>query len=183
VGVAAATRLHDFRERRTVAASPPANLPRLARPEPITDTVGFSRGGTAVFVVIVVAAVIAGCAAARATWPIAAAVVVVAVVAGLMRFQVTVDATGVRVRNLGLLSLDVDLAEIAGAEVITVRPFGDFGGWGLRRREHGQYGIVTRTGPAVRVDTASGLTLTITTDRAEAMAASLNTWADQARGG
>ena len=42
----------------------------------------------------------------------------------------------------------------------------------------GFLGIVTKTGPAVEISTASEMTLTITTEHARQMAGALNSWAD-----
>lgn len=169
VGLFGASRLRDHRSRGSVHADPP----RKPTP-PIRDVVGFGRIGTGGFVVAACTAAVLGCLAADTAWPLGIALPAIVLVAGLMRFDVRIDETGVRVRNLGMVSIDIDADEIVGVELVEVNPFHDYGGWGLRATGRGRYGIVTRTGRAVRIETVSGLNLTITSDRAEAMAHSLD---------
>jgi hypothetical protein len=182
LGVLAASLLRDHRVRTPATVPPAAALPRLPAAGPVRDIVGFGRTGTVVFVTVTLAVVGWGCAADGAIWPLAVAGPVVLTLAGLMRFDVTAGPDGVRVRNFGMVSLDLSAAEIAGATVLEVSPFRDYGGWGLRRGGHGDYGIVTKTGPAVRIDTASGMSLVVTTERASIMAGAINVWADRRAG-
>mgnify|MGYP006876022796 CR=1 FL=1 len=167
-GLLGAALLRDLRERiATGIPRTPRGLP------PVHTSAGFGWLGTAGFAVVIF-----GCAAGVAVtlhslWPLAAAAPVVAILVAVMHFDVRVDDSGLRVRNLGMTSLSIDVEEIESAEVTEIRPFRDFGGWGLRVRAPRDYGIVTHTGPAVVVRTASGLRVTITSDRAEAMAAIL----------
>lgn len=181
VGLLAATRLRDHRRRETATERPAANLLRQPSAGPVRDVVGFGRAGTVGFVTVTVGAAIVGCVAARTAWPLAALLPVLLILAGLMRFDVAASPSGVTVRNLGMTSVDIGIEEIEGAVVVEANPFKEWGGWGLRVQRPSRYGIVTRTGPAVRITTASGLSLTVTTDRADTMAGALNVWADQSR--
>lgn len=180
IGVAGGALLRDHRERTPADEPPAAGLPR-GRAVAVRDRVGFSGVGLTVFVGAVLGVAALGWWTAGAPWPLWIAAPVAAIVAGLIRFDVVVDRHGVRVRNLGMTSLDIGLDEITGARVVEVNPFRDFGGWGLRTKGRGRYGIVTHTGPAVRIDTAGALTLTVTTERATEMAGALNSFADQQR--
>ncbi|KAA0025002.1 DUF1648 domain-containing protein [Antrihabitans cavernicola] len=177
VGVIGAALLRDHR-RKPAAPEPPApDLPRGQRTA-VLDTVGFTRTGTATFAVVALGVAALGWWFVGSFWPVVAVVPVLVVVVGVMRYRIVVDGDGIRVRNLGMTSIDVGIDEIEGARVTEVSPFKDFGGWGLRAKGRGRYGIVTRTGPAIEVRTAGALTLTITTDHAQEMAGALNSWAD-----
>ncbi|NUS45554.1 MAG: DUF1648 domain-containing protein, partial [Mycobacteriaceae bacterium] len=182
VGIAAAARLRDHRVRAEADAPPAADLPRAPANGPIRDALGFGWVGLVVIAALLLGLGAVVAVALRGWWPLAAGLPVVVVLTGMMRFDVEADETGVRVRNLGMTSVDIGIEEITGAQVVHVTPFKDYGGWGLRLRRPGSYGIVTRTGPATRIDTASGLTLAITTDKAEELAGALNAWADLRRG-
>ncbi|MFH5208829.1 DUF1648 domain-containing protein [Antrihabitans spumae] len=177
-GSTGAAMLRDFRVRIRAEEPPPPTLPRGVLAS-IEDTVGFSRIGSVVVATSVVAVAAIGCLFVDATWPLVATVPVVLVLLALMRFEVIVDSTGVRVRNFGLTSIDISIDEITGAKSIHVNPFKDYGGWGLRAKGRGRYGIVTTTGPAVEIGAASGLMLTITTQHADAMAGAINSFADR----
>lgn len=63
--------------------------------------------------------------------------------------------------------------------MVHVNPFLDFGGWGIRFKSKGRYGVVTAKGPAAQIAMAGGDVLTITTARAEELAGALNTLADK----
>ena len=90
----------------------------------------------------------------------------------------TVQEAGVRVRNLGMTAVEYGLDEMIGAKVTETRPFEDWGGWGLRAKGRGRYGLVTNTGPALVFTTAGGHEFTVTTERAQEMAGALNSLAD-----
>lgn len=74
--------------------------------------------------------------------------------------------------------LTYDPDETTGARVISVSPGRDFGGWGIRFKGKGRYGIITTKGPAAQITMAGGNILTITTERAEELAGAINTLAD-----
>lgn len=177
LGVVGAAFLRDYRERSAARSAPSARLPRGAT-DPIRDVVGFNTVETSALAVAIFGAAGIACWFVDSVWPLLTAVPVFVLIMGLLRFEIVVDESGVRVRNLGLTSIAIDGSEVTGAKVIEVSPFKDFGGWGLRINGHRRYGIVTNTGPAVEVSTASGMSLTITSDLAEAMAGALNSWGD-----
>ena len=180
VGAIGATFLKDYRVRPAAAERPDAKLPR-GPAHTVRDVAGFGRIGTIVFAVVAFGAAGLACRAVGGIWPLVAAFPVVLVLLALMRFEVIVDASGLRVRNFGLTSIDIGIDEVTGAKLVDVNPFKDFGGWGLRSKGHRRYGIVTHTGPGVEVATAGGMTVTITTQRADAMAGALNAFADDRR--
>lgn len=99
------------------------------------------------------------------------------VVLGLaMAANVTVDGRGVRARALGFIPwFDVPLEAIAGATVVNVSPLGDFGGWGMRAGFNGERGLITASGPALRIDRGEQGPFLVTIADAEAAAATLNT--------
>ncbi|WIY83055.1 DUF1648 domain-containing protein [Propionimicrobium sp. PCR01-08-3] len=89
---------------------------------------------------------------------------------------VTVDARGLRVRSLGAISwATIPLDSIAGATVAEVRPLADFGGWGRRLGRDGSHGVITASGPALRLDRGDEGAFLITVQDAESAAAAVNT--------
>lgn len=176
-GALGAALLRDHRDRAPATEPPSPELPRGPM-HAVRDIVGFGRVGTVVVAVIALGSAWLAGVFVGSAWPLFAALPVVVVLLALMRFDVIVDAAGVRVRNCGLTSIDIGMDEVLGAKVDHVSPFKDFGGWGLRSKGHRRYGIVTNTGPAVVISTADGLVLTITSTKADAMAGALNSWAD-----
>ena len=92
------------------------------------------------------------------------------------------DGTGLTVRLLiRRPRIQVPLDEIIEAEVVTVRPIAEFGGWGLRIGAAGRAGVVLRSGPALQVTRTSGRAFVVTVDDAQTGAALLNTLAARAR--
>ncbi|QNG20713.1 DUF1648 domain-containing protein [Rhodococcus triatomae] len=180
IGMLGATLLGDFRTRSRATAPPAKNLPRVADPGVVDDQVGIGLTGSLTVLVLVGVLPGAGVAAlAGGWWPFAVFVPLGLLVTALLRFRVIVDAAGVRVVNLGMVSLAYGIGEMVGAEVREVKPFDDFGGWGFKIKGRRNYGVVTRTGPAVVITTASGERLTVTSPRAEEMAGTLNAYADR----
>ena len=99
-------------------------------------------------------------------------------------WQVQVDSRGLTARGtLGWPRLHVPAAEIERADVTTVRPFRDFGGWGLRTNTAGTVGVVVRKGEAIAVERTGGRRLVVTVDGAATGAALLNTYAQHTRAG
>jgi hypothetical protein len=74
---------------------------------------------------------------------------------------------------LGLPVIRVPLSDIASADVATIDPFGQFGGWGIRYGFGGRVGIILRSGEALEVIRKSGRSIVITVDDAESAAALL----------
>lgn len=96
----------------------------------------------------------------------------------LVRFRVVVDTTEIKVFNMGMPAMTYGVDEVVGAKVAEIKPFADFGGWGLKSKGRRNYGIVTRTGPAVVITFAGGDKLTVTTPKADDIAGALNSLAD-----
>jgi len=178
VGLVGAALLRDYRERVPATAAPDAKLPRGRVELPIVDQVGTGTRTTAVLALVVLGPAVLVCWSAGSWWPLAIFLPVGVLVLSLLRFRVTVDEAGVRVRNLGMTAVEYGLDEMIGAKVTETRPFEDWGGWGLRAKGRGRYGLVTNTGPALVFTTAGGHEFTVTTERAQEMAGALNSLAD-----
>ena len=170
--------LRDGRERKPATSRPDPALPRGRVDLPVVEQVGTGTGTTAALSAFVLVPTLVVCAVTRSLWPLGLIAPVGLLVLGLLRYTVVVDANGIRVSNLGSAALGYDLDEIVGAKVTETQPFADWGGWGLRTKGRGRYGLVTRSGPAVVVTTASGHELTVTATKAAEMAGALNTLAD-----
>lgn len=74
--------------------------------------------------------------------------------------------------------LTIPIDDIAGADVATVDPFWEFGGWGLRVDTAGRTGIVIRKGAALVLRLGDDSEILITIDDPECAAATINTYAD-----
>lgn len=180
VGVIGAALLRDYRPRVAATGTPDPRLPRADDPATVADTVGFGTLGSLILLLILgVAPALAVCLLVDGWWPLAVFVPVGLLIVSLLRFRVIVDRTGIRVVNMGMTALQYGIEEIEGARVDVIKPFDDFGGWGLKVKGRRNYGVVTRTGPAVIVTTACGDRLTVTSARAEDMAGALNAFADR----
>lgn len=100
-----------------------------------------------------------------------------------LHWTLQIDATGLHARALlGWPRLTVRAEETLRADVVTVHPFTEFGGWGLRSRVDGTSGLVLRRGEAVQVQATDERTFVVTTDDATRAAALLNTMAARSRG-
>ncbi|MCU1471153.1 MAG: hypothetical protein JWQ39_2302 [Glaciihabitans sp.] len=108
-------------------------------------------------------------------WPLTfLPVVVLLAILGSFTWTIRVDAHGLYLRGiLGLPVIRVPLADIASADVVTVDPFGQFGGWGIRFGFGGRLGIILRSGEALQVIRKSGRSIVITVDDAQSAAALL----------
>lgn len=114
--------------------------------------------------------------------PVVIGVPVVALALVMTRWQVRVDARGLTAAGvLGWPRLQVPAAEIEEARVVQVRPFAEYGGWGLRTNRSGVVGVVIRKGEAIHVARSGGRATVVTVDDAATGAALLNTYADRAR--
>ena len=168
-----------------VAANVAADAPRLLVDDPVRVAwIGHTAVSKMVWVFlgfgIVVTVVPAVRAFAAGSWGLGIFLMLFAAlltVFGLAMYATaTVDARGVRVRALGLITwADIPLSEIAGATVTVVNPVGEFGGWGRRIGFAGEQGIVTDAGPALRLDRGHDAPFVITVSDAEAAAAEVNT--------
>ena len=81
---------------------------------------------------------------------------------------------------LGIFTLHIArlIDDIAGADVATVDPFWEFGGWGLRVDTAGRTGIVIRKGSALVLRRGDDSEIVITSDYPERAVATINTYAD-----
>ncbi|MCL2533878.1 MAG: DUF1648 domain-containing protein [Nocardiaceae bacterium] len=178
VGMVGASLLRDYRVRAVATEAPPAGLPRSAVELPITDQVGMSAQGLVVTAVVLAMPAALLCWFADSWWLMGVYLPVVLLTVVLLQFRLVVDADSIRVQNMGMSAIEYGTDEVLGAKVREVRPFQDFGGWGIKAKGRGNYGVVTRTGPAVELTFACGHRLTVTTPRAEEIAGALNTLAD-----
>ncbi|MCQ4119610.1 DUF1648 domain-containing protein [Rhodococcus tibetensis] len=180
VGMIGAACLRDYRRRVAATKPPDATLPRADAPAAVAVSVGFGTTGSVILLVLfgVVPALVV-CRLAGGWWPLAVFVPVGLLLVSLLRFRVLVDEDGIRVINMGMPALDYGIDEIEGARVGVIKPFDDFGGWGLKVKGARNYGVVTRTGPAVIITMACGDRLTVTTSEAEEMAGVVNAFADR----
>ncbi|WFR72982.1 DUF1648 domain-containing protein [Prescottella defluvii] len=179
VGVIGASLLRDYRVRKIATEAPSADLPRGAVDLPIADQVGMSAAGLLATALVLAAPAVLVCWLADAWWPLGLYLPVVLLAVTLLQFRLVVDADSIRVQNMGMSAIEYGTDEVLGAKVTHLRPFQDFGGWGLKAKGRGNYGVVTRTGPAVVITFACGNQLTVTTARAEEVAGALNTLADR----
>lgn len=183
VGLLGAWLLRDHRLRVRAEARPAAELPRADRLRlPMTEPVGLSTATAIAIYGLLAAVALATCLVAGSWWPAPLVAALGLLIGFTTRFLVVIDADGVRVLCLGMTVISYDAAEVAGASTTTVNPFTDFGGWGLRVLPRRHYGLVTRRGPAFVVNFAGGDKLTVTTARADELAATINSLADRRHG-
>lgn len=178
LGWIGASFLRDYRVRTLATIEPSAGLPRSSCPLPISDDVGFSTKGSVILTAITLAPGVIMALAMRSLWPLFIFGALGLLVVSLVRFRVIVDEREIRVINMGMAAMTYGIEEVVGADVAEIKPFADFGGWGLKTKGRRNYGVVTRTGPAVVITFACGDRLTITTPGAEDIAGSLNRLAD-----
>ncbi|NLE81021.1 MAG: DUF1648 domain-containing protein [Rhodococcus sp.] len=179
LGLIGASSLRDYRVRVPATGRPDTDLPRYpASAAPVTDDVGFGTVGSVVLVLLVAVPALWLSSLVGSWWLLSLFVPITLIVLATLRFRVIVDDTGIRVLNMGMTSVSYGIEEIEGVRVAEVKPFADFGGWGLKVKGPRNYGVVTRTGPALILSTASGDRLTVTSPKAEEMAGVLNSLAD-----
>lgn len=118
----------------------------------------------------------------RSAVPVVVLAPVVVLMLAMTSWQVQVDPRGLTARgNLGWPRVHVPAEEVERADVAQVRPFPEFGGWGLRTDVAGTVGVVVRAGEAIAVERSGGRRLVVTVDDATTGAALLNTYAERAR--
>lgn len=133
-------------------------------------------------VAMVAVAVVTTVAAPSAAPAVAPFLLALVVVVAHVRFTVTVDRRGLRVRSvLGFPRATVPADEVLHAEVVEVAPLRQFGGWGYRVGAGGRAGIVLRKGPALQVERTGSRVFVVTVDDAATGAALLNTLAGRER--
>ncbi|WP_169165957.1 DUF1648 domain-containing protein [Cellulomonas taurus] len=142
----------------------------------VSSPVGLGVGGVTTVGMLVLAVVL------RMPALILIGALLAALLATMLVFRVTVDATGLRLRSaLGWPRTHVPATEIVGVEVAQVSPFREFGGWGVRVGRGGEVGWVLRAGEAIRVLRTGGRDLVVTVPDAATGAALLTTLAERAQ--
>ncbi len=170
---------HPTRSARTATMDPPLGVTERAV---WVRSVRLARGGFIVLgaaLLLLVAVSALTIAASNDGVVIATLVAVVLVLVAMITmtavFRVRVDAGGLAVTSLvGVPRVRIPLEEIERVEVVDVSPMGEFGGWGLRWAPGGGFGVVMRSGAAIRVHRTGGKVFTVTVDDAETGAALLS---------
>jgi hypothetical protein len=179
---------------RTEPITPPAspNPPVLSLGESERamwiQHIGPSRVLGASVATVLVLAITAGAVALWISAPLIALVIYLVVMisigaisAASLYWRVTIDAAGLRaVSPLGVPRFTVPLAEVVSADLITVDPLRDFGGWGIRWAGGRRIGIVMRRGEALEVRRTGDRSLVLTVPHAKDAAALLNSLAQRA---
>ncbi|OYD67371.1 DUF1648 domain-containing protein [Rhodococcus sp. OK302] len=178
LGYLGALTLRDYRVHEQASGNPSPDLPRSDAALPISDDVGFTTKGSAILALITLVPGVLLTLSLGSYWSLFMFAALALLLVSLVRFRATVDESGISVVNMGMRAMEYAADEVVDAKVAEIKPFTDFGGWGLKKKGRRNYGIVTRTGPAVVISFASGDRLTITTPRAEEMAGALNRLAD-----
>jgi hypothetical protein len=126
--------------------------------------------------VLVVMAVVLWALEEPAWWITAiVAVVMIGAMLTMLSFRVRVDVRGLTVRSTaGWPRFRIRPDEVRAVRVVTVHPFAEFGGWGLRLSPDGRFGVVLRTGEALEVTRTNGRTFVVTVDDAATGAALLS---------
>lgn len=162
------------------ATQPPAiDLPRLAPGEPAqyaetTTNWGFAAGVFALLTALGIALSIL-----FTPWFGLEFVVVGMVLAWFARTKVVADEDAELVLSSGPVRYRVPIEELTGARVLDeVRPFAEFGGWGLRYTRR-TIAVVQRRGPAVEAMRTDRRRVVIISDDPHRLAAVLNSLADR----
>lgn len=101
----------------------------------------------------------------------------------MVRWRVRIDQRGLIVAaEMGWPRLAIPANEVVRADVVTVSPFQEFGGWGARVAGDGRTGVLTRAGEAIQVQRSGDRVFVLTIDGAAEAAALLNTFAERSRG-
>lgn len=165
----------------------PADAPRLTVTdgEQLTWVREVGRRASAILLLVtLVPMAVVGALTRDWLMPLVLGLLLGVVVVGFTRWTVIVDRHGLTARSvLRYPRLRIPLDEIERAEVVTVRPLGEFGGWGLRTGLDGRTGVVLRSGPAIQVHRTGGRVTVVTADDAETAVAALNTLASRVRNG
>ncbi len=90
-----------------------------------------------------------------------------------------IDTRGVQLRMAGRNLRATDLSQITTARVVEVRALRDYGGIGYRGGFDGSSGIITSSGPALRLGRFEASDLVYTVDGADQAAAVVNTLIDR----
>lgn len=172
-------------EPRPTSAPVPVDAPRLniAENEQVTWVREVGQRAMALILVVSLGPLVV-VAAVSGEWlfPAVLAAIVVPLVLAFVRWTVVIDRHGLTARSvLRYPRLRVPLDEVERAEVVTINPLGEFGGWGLRTGIDGRTGVVLRAGPAIQVHRTGGRVVVVTVDDAQTAVAALNTLASRLR--
>lgn len=179
IGMICAAGLTVPRPIGTATAPPPTALPRADRPAPITVTGGASITLLAAMITVVVVIAVGTALAVGAAWPVALFVPLIWLITVISRYRTRVDAAGVRVSSAAMALFVYPVAAITRAETVTMDAASVRGGWGVRAAGDDRFAVITGSDAAVRIHTAGGAELTVTTDRAAEVAAHINAYAAQ----
>lgn len=179
IGMIAAAGLRVPRPATAATAPPPAALPRADRPGSITVTGGASVTLLAAMITGVAVIAVGTALAVSAVWPVALFVPLIWLIAVISRYRTRVDGSEVRVSSAAMALFVYPIATITRAEATTVDTASVRGGWGVRATGDDRFMVITGSGAAVRIHTAGGAELTVTTDRAAEVAAHINAYAAQ----
>lgn len=180
----AVARLVDLQDAPSTSAEAPAGALRADLP---AGTTALWRGQTptgqaALLVALGLLVVVATVIGMLAGWWVGALVLAAVVpLAASSRFRVTLGPGGLKVAGPlgGWPGLSVPLDTVTGASTTTIRPL-EFGGWGIRMQPGGATtAVVTRAGPALRLDRTDGSAVVVSLDEADEAAAVVNSLLDQ----
>lgn len=177
IGLLGAWLLRDRRVPVPAAAPPNPALPRRPDRTALTLTAGVPDRVLIVMLAVLAVLAVGTCLLAGSVWPLAIYAPILWLILVTARYRIVIGPEAITVVSAGLTMMTYWIDEVVGAQVTTVNPFVDFGGWGLRATGRGRYAVATASGPAVRIETACGDVLTVTTDRAEDAAGLINTLA------
>lgn len=184
IGVAAAL-LAGADPPLPAAAPVPAEAARTDAPPGATWTGDASMVRPGLVWAVAVVLLAAGGATGALTgmwWLLVLSALLAALLLAMTGWRVQVDEDGLTATaQLGWPRQHIPAAEVERADVITLSPFSEFGGWGLRAAPDGRTGVVTRSGPAIQVQRTGGRVFVVTTSDAATGAALLNTVADRSR--
>jgi uncharacterized membrane protein len=158
----------------------PADAPRLDVPDTtrLAWTGRAALPGRGVLLIVVVALLpLLVVALVGQPWVLLLLAALVALLVVTCSARVVVDADGLRITSLFVTWGRVPLRRVARADVGTVSPLREFGGWGWRIGRDGRRGFVTRGGEALVVERVGEPPVVVTVDDAAEAAAVLNTLA------
>jgi len=144
---------------------------------------GVAQSTAAVLLGLAAVALVSAVVALTHLWVLLIVVLLLtALVAGMSSVVVRIDEDGVTIRSpLGWPRTRIPLDEVVRADVTTVRPLRDFGGWGWRVGRAGRIGVALRAGEALLVERTGDRSVVVTVDNAAAAAGLVNALADRAR--
>lgn len=164
--------------------SPATAAPRVALSDAETGVwVSRQFAGTSIW--IAMGSILIACALSllMQTWGLLVMPALLVVVCmTFLAWDIRVDSQGVTVRSVSrLITLHIPHEEIETADVASVSPLRDFGGWGWRTGRDGSVGLIVRAGTALDLRRTGGRRYVITTHDASTPAGLINTIIDRER--